>query len=256
MSWPRMSSEREDDAVEDDGVLVTTPSPSAKSGTSSSFAVEDASGGLPSVMRRPSAPSLVADEIDAPHIASLVEQFHGTWRRDGIRVKAAGFEQADRIPLDPQVYAPSNDDDVPIEATDEPSSETGASSAPPSTGESRSDDEEDEDEEDATKERNRGPGERPDVGALPLMQLCEPTYGADIRGVSTPSSPHRASIDADGARSVEHRFTVTVRAVSFEAGALERVEGHIALVDLGQNAFNTEHGVRGRISEDMHFAWN
>ena len=94
VSWPRMSSEREDDAVEDDGVLVTTPSPSAKSGTSSSFAVEDASGGLPSVMRRPSAPSLVADEIDAPHIASLVEQFHGTWRRDGIRVKAAGFEQA------------------------------------------------------------------------------------------------------------------------------------------------------------------
>ena len=145
---------------------------------------------------------------------------------------------------------------MPIEATDEPSSETGASSAPPSTGESRSDEEEDEDEEDATKERNRGPGERPDVGALPLMQLCEPTYGADIRGVSTPSSPHRASIDADGARSVEHRFTVTVRAVSFEAGALERVEGHIALVDLGQNAFNTEHGVRGRISEDMHFAWN
>ena len=243
-----MSSEVEDDAVEDDGVLVTTPSPSAKSGTSSSFAVEDASGGLPSVMRRPSAPSLVADEIDAPHIASLVEQFHGTWRRDGIRVKAAGFEQADRIPLDPQVYAPSNDDDVPIEATDEPSSETGASSAPPSTGESRSDDEEDEDEDDATKERNRGPGERPDVGALPLMQLCEPTYRGYTRcldALLAPSRLHRRGRP----RSAEHRFTVTVRAVSFEAGALERVEGHIALVDLGQNAFNTEHAVRGRISD-------
>ena len=44
--------------------------------------------------------------------------------------------------------------------------------------------------------------------------------------------------------------------MSFEAGALERVEGTIALVDLGQNAFNTEHGARGRMSEDMHFAWN
>ena len=93
-------------AVEDEGV-TSTPSPSAKSGVSS-FAADDASGGLhPSAMRRPSAPPLVADEIDAPHIASLVEQFHGTWRRDRICVKASGFEQASPHPtprLD-EVYA-------------------------------------------------------------------------------------------------------------------------------------------------------
>ena len=84
-------------AVEDEGV-TSTPSPSAKSGVSS-FAAADASGGLhPSAMRRPSAPPLVADEIDAPHIASLVEQFHGTWRRDRICVKASGFEQASPHP--------------------------------------------------------------------------------------------------------------------------------------------------------------
>ena len=84
-------------AVEDEGV-TSTPSPSAKSGVSS-FAADDASGSLhPSVMRRPSAPPLVADEIDAPHIASLVEQFHGTWRRDRICVKASGFEQASPHP--------------------------------------------------------------------------------------------------------------------------------------------------------------
>ena len=69
---------------------------------------DDASGGLhPSAMRRPSAPPLVADEIDAPHIASLVEQFHGTWRRDRICVKASGFEQASPHPTPriDEVYA-------------------------------------------------------------------------------------------------------------------------------------------------------
>ena len=84
-------------AVEDEGV-TSTPSPSAKSG-GSAFAADDASGSPhPSVMRRPSAPPFVADEIDAPHIASLVEQFHGTWRHGRICVKDSGFEQASPHP--------------------------------------------------------------------------------------------------------------------------------------------------------------
>ena len=163
--------------------------------------------------------------------------------------------QADRIAFDPQVYAPSNDEDVPVEAKDEPS---GASSAPPSTGDARSEDE-DEGEDEGAGSGSADPTapkkEPPDVGALPLMRLCEPDYGAR-RGASAPPSPHRASVDDENAAAAEHRFSITVRAVSFEAGALERVEGTIALVDLGQNAFNTEHGARGRMSEDMHFAWN
>lgn len=167
--------------------------------------------------------------------------------------------QADRIAFDPQVYAPSNDEDVPVEANDEPSSEAGVSSAPPSTGDARSDEDEDEGEEEDEGAGSADPiapkREPPDVGALPLMRLCEPDYGAR-RGASAPPSPHRASVDDENAAAAEHRFSITVRAVSFEAGALERVEGTIALVDLGQNAFNTEHGPRGRISEDMHFAWN
>ena len=157
------------------------------------------------------------------------------------------------------MYAPSNDEDVPVEANDEPSSEAGASSAPPSTGDARSDEDEDEGEEEDEGAGSADPiapkREPPDVGALPLMRLCEPDYGAR-RGASAPPSPHRASVDDENAAAAEHRFSITVRAVSFEAGALERVEGTIALVDLGQNAFNTEHGARGRISEDMHFAWN
>ena len=153
------------------------------------------------------------------------------------------------------MYAPSNDEDVPVEAKDEPS---GASSAPPSTGDARSEDE-DEGEDEGAGSGSADPTapkkEPPDVGALPLMRLCEPDYGAR-RGASAPPSPHRASVDDENAAAAEHWFSITVRAVSFEAGALERVEGTIALVDLGQNAFNTEHGARGRMSEDMHFAWN
>ena len=100
--------------------------------------------------------------------------------------------QADRIAFDPQVYAPSNDEDVPVEANDEPSSEAGVSSAPPSTGDARSDEDEDEGEEEDEGAGSADPiapkREPPDVGALPLMRLCEPDYGAR-RGASAPPSP-------------------------------------------------------------------
>ena len=51
------------------------------------------------------------------------------------------------------------------------------------------------------------------------------------------------------------RFTLTLASVDFEAGALEAVEGTLCLVDLGANAFDADHGRRGRLSEDMHFRW-
>ena len=42
-----------------------------------------------------SIPPVTVDEVDAPHIASLVEQFHGPWRQGVHRRKAThdGFTQ-------------------------------------------------------------------------------------------------------------------------------------------------------------------
>ena len=76
-----------------------------------------AGGDAPGELATPRSPSqpascdqravVATDEIDAPHLASLVEQYHGPWRKRGAGRRAAlggdvlGFKQARRAAPDP-----------------------------------------------------------------------------------------------------------------------------------------------------------
>mmetsp|Transcript_13475 Transcript_13475/g.56581 ORF Transcript_13475/g.56581 Transcript_13475/m.56581 type:complete len:359 (-) Transcript_13475:360-1436(-) len=58
------------------------------------------------------SPALTPDEVDAPHVASIVEQYHGAWRdRAHVPNSARAFTEAELPRLRAQVFAPRADDD-------------------------------------------------------------------------------------------------------------------------------------------------
>ena len=96
-------------------------------------------------------------------------------------------------------------------------------------------------------ERGGGGGDDDDAssaGSLPLMRVFDPSYAASP--APARAVPRREDSDA----SAVVRFAVTVSEASFEAGALEAVEGTLCLVDLGGGPER-----RRKLTEDAHFAW-
>ena len=96
-------------------------------------------------------------------------------------------------------------------------------------------------------ERGGGGGDGDDAssaGSLPLMRVFDPSYAAS----PAPSREVPRREDSDASSVV--RFAVTVSEASFEAGALEAVEGTLCLVDLGGGPER-----RRKLTEDAHFAW-
>ena len=76
------------------------------------------------------------------------------------------------------------------------------------------------------------------------MRVFDPSYAASP--APARAVPRREDSDA----SAVVRFAVTVSEASFEAGALEAVEGTLCLVDLGGGPER-----RRKLTEDAHFAW-
>jgi len=121
----------------------------------------------------------------------------------------------------------------------------------------------------AERQRQRAVGCPSNVGELPLMQLYDPLYSFAVGGTSTApvaaSAPYsarpplsRSALTTPSSSSSDGmlRFTVTVSSVAFElTGSLEAVEGTLSLVDIGGGGLGGPHGVRRRLSEDMHFTW-